>query len=604
MRIISRFALAACVAVSPCVSLPVSAQVDPAIKPFRPFLSLNEDPAACGPFLEAWTKVFDAQARLDEANVDLVAAFPNAKVTVFPPEGRGFYQSAHEMRIDFDGDGENEVLHFDSNDYSWRYTGPSIWLFESESDFQRALQSERHKAEFGLRLSWRKDEHILGASYRELIDLGPIGKASIVQIGKRIYVNTLASPPYEDKPGATSLVHLNAKGEARTVCVVDILPPRASIGAFRDSSQLFAGLSDVYGDSAGACTGSMGWTAPPKDSALVAVLHRPWAMKSELFWMDLPKDPRETRRDDALRELRYMGWAGSDPQSWRDYLDVKQGRPKFLADMTAYYQTGFGKSEAEAAQWAEQAWRTMLDRIMYGDQPLAIVLRDMAPDLRINSDTPPEEIARIVAEAIQKLPIKAGNHEWGEDPAWDEAVQAAIHTRQPIPQVRKLIAAREKAIEQPGPNGLSRYDMERRQKALSSFLIAALGHAGLTYLVLDEAHADLSASTNDFGKTALMYAVQMDRLNAVQLLLSRKADVNAATQAEENQCVRLDRDHRTVLMYAAENGSPPVIDAILAAGADISAKDTQDHTAAWYFGRNAKVTDSAVRARLAKALGG
>jgi hypothetical protein len=336
----------------------------------------------------------------------------------------------------------------------------------------------------------------------------------------------------------------------------------------------------------------------------MAVIHRPWAMPAELTGKDQPTDARGIRRDDAMRELRYMGWAGSDPQSWRDYLDVKQGRPKFLADMTAYYQTAFGKSEAEAAQWAEQAWRTMLDRIMYSDLPLASVLDNVAADLGITPETPPEEIARIAVEAIQKLPPRKGHREWFDDPAWDEAVQAAIHTRQPIPQVRKLIAAREKAIEKPGPNGFSPYELDRRQKALSSFLLAALGHAGLTYLVLDEAHADLSASTNDFAKTALMYAAQTDRLNAVQLLLSRKADVNVATQADKDACVRLDRDHRTALMYAAENASSPVIEAILAAGGDVTAKDTEGNTALWYFGRNPKVTDSAVRARLVKALGG
>jgi hypothetical protein len=47
-----------------------------------------------------------------------------------------------------------------------------------------------------------------------------------------------------------------------------------------------------------------------------------------------------------------------------------------------------------------------------------------------------------------------------------------------------------------------------------------------------------------------------------------------------------------------------VIEAILAAGADVSAKDTKGNSALWYFGRNAKITDSAVRARISARLGG
>ena len=57
-------------------------------------------------------------------------------------------------------------------------------------------------------------------------------------------------------------------------------------------------------------------------------------------------------------------------------------------------------------------------------------------------------------------------------------------------------------------------------------------------------------------------------------------------------------------MYAAENASPEVIDAILKAGADISANDTKGNTALWYFGRNVKITDPAERARISKRLGG
>jgi len=47
-----------------------------------------------------------------------------------------------------------------------------------------------------------------------------------------------------------------------------------------------------------------------------------------------------------------------------------------------------------------------------------------------------------------------------------------------------------------------------------------------------------------------------------------------------------------------------VIDALLKAGADISAKDTKGNTPLWYFGRNTKTTDPAERNRISRRLGG
>ena len=79
---------------------------------------------------------------------------------------------------------------------------------------------------------------------------------------------------------------------------------------------------------------------------------------------------------------------------------------------------------------------------------------------------------------------------------------------------------------------------------------------------------------------------------------------DTATETEKYACVNLERDHRTALMYAAENASPPVIEAIIVAGADIAAKDTKGNTAAWYFERNKKIVDSTIRERLLKLLGG
>ncbi len=53
------------------------------------------------------------------------------------------------MPIDFDGDGESEVLFFGPNDYSWRYSGPTLYIFDSATDFQKALGLERTSGSVG-----------------------------------------------------------------------------------------------------------------------------------------------------------------------------------------------------------------------------------------------------------------------------------------------------------------------------------------------------------------------------------------------------------------------------------------------------------------------
>ena len=97
--------------------------------------------------------------------------------------------------------------------------------------------------------------------------------------------------------------------------------------------------------------------------------------------------------------------------------------------------------------------------------------------------------------------------------------------------------------------------------------------------------ADAVGPTNDFSKTALMYAAQHDELQAVTQLLAAGADPNAKTKAEG--CPGLNRDHRTPLMYAAENSHTASLQLLSDNGADSCAKDTQGNDLSFYADRNA-----------------
>ena len=79
------------------------------------------------------------------------------------------------------------------------------------------------------------------------------------------------------------------------------------------------------------------------------------------------------------------------------------------------------------------------------------------------------------------------------------------------------------------------------------------------------------------GTTALMLAAGEGNLEAVNLLLKAKADVN-----------RCDDEDETALMYALDN--PNIVEVLLKAGADINIKNDHGYTAL-DFARNGRNND-------------
>ena len=620
MRAVLKLVLVTCISAITamlCAQAHAQSAALAAVQPFRPQLTVNKAANLCDPFLKAWTGVFDGKAAFDEGSIDPAVVYPSAKVSTVPPDKKGFYNRSDQLRIDFDNDGDIEVLQFEDYSVGWRYLGVRLYLFASEADFQVAAASKEHQRYDGsLHLDGNANP-VPGVDYRLLFSYNPIGRAVIIEMSGHVY--TLFEPfhiPTETSPQTVRLVQLDAIDSPQTVCSVDIFPAKSTFAAFRDSSPLFLAVRDIYGGSSGnSCLGTLGWTAPPLDVTLPMALFRPWAIQMPAPPLN-EKEKKDLQREDAARELRYLSWALTDPQSWRDYLELKASRIQFITDLRAYYLNGFTKSEDEAERMAEWAWRNVLDKLIYsrtsdGFHLTWTALRNDA-DLPITPDSSPGDIARISIAAWQEMQVnvlaRGETSKLPDRSIWRDALYAAVYTRQPMELIRYLASINgiRRAHDGYGidPQSRSSHNFDdENARLLSQVLIASLGHTGFTSYFLERG-ANPDAGTNDFGKTPLMYAAQHDLMNAVELLIANKVDVNIATQSTEYSCVNLERDHRTALMYAAENASPQVIEAIIAAGADITAKDTKGNTVAWYFERNRKVADPATRTRILKLLGG
>jgi Ankyrin repeats (3 copies) len=89
---------------------------------------------------------------------------------------------------------------------------------------------------------------------------------------------------------------------------------------------------------------------------------------------------------------------------------------------------------------------------------------------------------------------------------------------------------------------------------------------------------------NAIGKTALMIAAQLDRMDSARLLLADHAGVNTTTlQTGSGDELTLSHDARSPLMYAAGNGSLAMIRLLIDAGADPYQTDTKGSRAVDYL---------------------
>ena len=559
-----------------CVSYGYTEDDLPPVTPHKPVLSKSVDTELCGRFASASLKSLSSKE-------DWQAAFPEAEVFSFASE----WQKTFHLMIDFDGDGEKEVIHIESADLGWRYLGVGLYLFETEEDYHKAKAiSEKHRPGRDFRIDGLIDQYDPATS--ALLDPAP---THLYSLSDGLWILSLNGAVYtqssHDGGRSVRLVQLNGQDGPQESCILELLPELEDLQGFITESEFFQALRLIQAGPHVGCLGTIGWGGIPLERVLQNIFHRPNTIP-------------DSEQEDAARELRLLAWGVSDPISWSFYMRLKSSQAKFLRRMTNYYRRYFVKTDSEARATAAHAYRSLVNSVFYRRNSDNYELTCLTSKSRLNIgvDSSPEDVARAAVEGwLRTDPTEAGCHQFSPFyNQWQEALLAALYTRQDSARVSTLwertLADWERVLADEGSEADRESTRERfaqkRIDYLNAMLLAALGDQVLSEMILSFG-ADVNASTNWFRKTPLMYAAQTNDLAALRFLLTNGANPSAQTSVDDDSCADLERDRRTPLMYAAENGSPALITTLLEAGADLSAADSQGNTAAWYLERNHKL---------------
>jgi hypothetical protein len=360
-------------------------------------------------------------------------------------------------------------------------------------------------------------------------------------------------------PGETSVVKLlllRGDGSAVPTCTIQIIPeaqfPGVASGNEPGWPRNWQGQNRERVDSI---------TLPPELSRFLGEIRR---MQGE-----------EGRSSGTLHSLsRHLGISSyyiekSVVQPW-DILAHGDAlpRPEVVQDTESHLQS-----------WAMESVSNyhLFENYRRGKDAAFAALRDLYRDRFGLND----ELAKRYSTSSLNAVIAVSFYFYGDSPApeADDNLRSKLLAGAPREEISALLT--DDLVNKRSPSGEP------------SFFFA-LEHPEMLEMLIGRG-ADLAA-TNAFGRTALMYAAQFNLEKSVRLLVQRSASVAAATASPDISSdlppieIAIRCDHRTALMYAAENASAAVISLLLDVGADPQAKDTCGRSVADYLAKNTAMT--------------
>lgn len=289
-------------------------------------------------------------------------------------------------------------------------------------------------------------------------------------------------------------------------------------------------------------------------------------------------------QQDSTSTARYFRqWSEQSHHNQAIYAEFVREFDQAAAQLVSLYTTSFGLSAAEARSASMRALSRVVLRAA-GSAPKAELRKEFAllTLLRGGATT-----AARVREAAAGLGVAS----------IEPALRVALIHNQPVEVIATLFeqlggVAALKPEDRQAP-GL--HAPEVREEPLLSLAIGR--DANLAYLLQKKVPVD---TANDFGKTALFYAIGAGRHSAVELLLRHKANVNHRYKSakelrpdgDECSYPGLSHTRRSPLMHAAQNSDVRMLQILLQAGARLDARDDLGYNAHDYalMGQN---TDNA-----------
>lgn len=265
------------------------------------------------------------------------------------------------------------------------------------------------------------------------------------------------------------------------------------------------------------------------------------------------------------KAIRYFKqWSEGSLFNLSLYKEFTTEFDRVLPILARHYETSFGMGGKDAQISARNALMLVVQRAA-GSFPRS-ELKEESVLVRLVRDS------RTRTEEIQG---ELANRRHAEDDI-HSALAAALINNRPL----QTVAALTRAL---GPDALQRRGGE--QEALLSLALGS--QQNLEHLLAQKVPVN---AANDFGKTALFYAIGANNHPAADALVRAGADVNHAYKSAKelrpdgDECVYpgLLHTRRTPLMHAAQHSDVKMIGTLLKAGARLDASDDLGYNALDY----------------------
>lgn len=285
---------------------------------------------------------------------------------------------------------------------------------------------------------------------------------------------------------------------------------------------------------------------------------------------------RADENDEKTRVFRYFKqWSEQSLFNLSLYSDFTKEFDRVLPQLSQHYKQKLGLARPDAQIAAKNALMLLVQRAagsfpsdeLKPESALVQVMRD--------SQATPSDIRRALGDGM------GDRNQYTEDDVYQALIVALIHNR-PLQIVSAL-------AEKLAPETSQR--LGDGKEPLLSF---ALGNQqNLEYLLSRKAPVN---AANDFGKTALFYAIGSSTHEAVKTLLKYGANVNHAYKSakelrpDNDECTYPGLSHtsRTPLMHAAQNSDVQMLKILVQARARLDAVDDLGYNALDYavLGKN------------------